>query len=405
MARGRLGATSQRGVAVLIAALLVLTVVGLVGGIVWYNFEKSASLSLVAAQRLLQESGDAAVRRVELFYQPVVTIVALGSRVPQLSQMTQRDKDDRLQLILTGLRRYPHLFSLYVGYENGEFDMVTRIGGEGRSDARHALGAPDAAIFAHETITADADGTRHASWAFLDESGKPIDERAPAETAYDPRVRQWYRLAAADGNVHRSDPYIFASSQQIGITLSRKLDGSSVGVFGADLAVHDVSGFLAEKKISESSVAFLFNDRGEVIAYPDESKIQRTVNNQRESTLVPTPIASLGEPALSALFETVRKQGSEGVMPLEVDGQEYLSEVVPIMRQFGESSYLGMVVPVDEIVGPINRIRQDALVYSVAVLLLVLPIYVTLLFLWFDRQMGQASRSLADERDREIDRY
>ncbi len=403
MASGRPGAASHRAVGVLIAALLVLTVVGLVGGIIWYNFQKSTALSVVTAQRLLQESGDAAVRRVELFYEPVVAIVALGSRVPQLAEMSARDKGERLALVLTGLRRYPQLFSLYVGYENGDFDMVSRIGGAERSDARHALGAPDAAVFAHETIAADADGVRRASWTFLDEGGQPVEERAASDAAYDPRGRQWYRLAQADGKVHRSDPYIFASSQQIGITLSRKLDGPTAGVFGADLAVHDVSGFLAEKKISESSVAFLFNDRGEVIAYPDESKIQRAIKNEQESTLVPTTIASLNEPALSALFETVRKQGPDSMMSLDVDGRDYLSEVVPVLRQFGEPSYLGMVAPVDEIVGPFNRIRQDALVYSVAVLLLVLPIYVTLLFVWFDRQMGQASRSPVDSRD--IDRY
>ena len=399
MALGRSDATSQKRVAVLIATLLVLIVVGLVGGIIWYNFEKSSALSVVAAKRLLEESGDATLRRVELFYEPVVTIVALGSRVPELSEMSARDKDERLALVLTGLRRYPQLFSLYVGYENGEFDMVTRIGGDERSDARQALGAPDNAVFAHETIRVDSDGTRHAGWSFLDESGAQIAEQAAAEATYDPRSRQWYRLARADDKVHRSDPYIFASSHEIGITLSRKLDGASAGVFAADLAVRDVSSFLAEKKITPSSVAFLFNDRGEVIAYPDDSKIQRTVKDAQDSTLLPTTIASLGEPALSALYETVSKQGGHAMMPLDVDGRAYLSEVVPILRRFGETSYLGIVVPVDEIVGPINRIRSDALVYSVAVLLLVLPLYVTLVFIWFERQLRRGSYSIGDLHD------
>jgi hypothetical protein len=399
MALGRSDATSQKRVAVLIATLLVLIVVGLVGGIIWYNFEKSSALSVVAAKRLLEESGDATLRRVELFYEPVVTIVALGSRVPELSEMSARDKDERLALVLTGLRRYPQLFSLYVGYENGEFDMVTRIGGDERSDARQALSAPDNAVFAHETIRVDGDGTRHGDWSFLDESGAQIAERAAAEATYDPRSRQWYRLAKADDKVHRSDPYIFASSHEIGITLSRKLDGASAGVFAADLAVRDVSSFLAEKKITPSSVAFLFNDRGEVIAYPDDSKIQRTVKDAQDSTLLPTTIASLGEPALSALYETVSKQGGHAMMPLDVDGRAYLSEVVPILRRFGETSYLGIVVPVDEIVGPINRIRSDALVYSVAVLLLVLPLYVTLVFIWFERQLRRGSYSIGDLHD------
>jgi hypothetical protein len=212
-------------------------------------------------------------------------------------------------------------------------------------------------------------------------------------------VRQWYRLAQADDKVHRSDPYIFASSQEIGITLSRKLDGASQGVFGADLAVREVSNFLAEKKISSSSEAFLFNDRGEIIAFPDDSKIRRAVKNEQESTLIPTTIASLGDPAIAALYERVQKQGDQRMMRLEVDGRTYLSQVVPIMQRVGEADYLGMVAPVDEITAPINRIRTDALMYSLAVLLLVLPLYVTLVFVWLDRRLGQTSFSAADLRD------
>ena len=304
-----------------------------------------------------------------------------------------------MALIIAGLRHYPQLFSLYVGYDNGDFDMVTRVDGQGRSDARKTLGAPDAAVFAHETIRVGSDGVRRASWSFLDDSGAQIGQQPAADAGFDPRLRQWYRLAHDDDKVHRSDPYIFASSQEIGITLSRKLDGASSGVFGADLAVREVSRFLAEKKISSSSQTFLFNIHGEIIAYPDDSKIQRAIKNEQESTLVPTTIASLGDPVIAALYEAMQKQGDERMLRLDVNGRAYLSRVVPIMRQLGEADYLGMVVPVDEIIAPINHLRTETLLYSLAVLLLVLPLYVTLVFVWLDRRAGQASFSLSDLRD------
>jgi adenylate cyclase len=398
MAQRDFATQSSKGIQIGIAALLVFIVVGLVGGIIWYNFEKSASLTVDTAERLLAASSDDAVHRIELFYEPVLAIVALASRVPQISEMTTRERDDRAALVITGLRRYPQLFSLYVGYDNGDFDMVTRVDGEERSAARKTLGAPDTAFFAHEVIRADSNGQRRTVWTFLDENGASIGEQAAVEAAYDPRVRQWYRLAHDDDKVHRSDPYIFASSQEIGITLSRKLDGASQGVFGADLAVREVSNFFAQRKISDSSEAFLFNDRGEVIAFPDGSKIQRAVKNEQESTLVPTTIASLGDPVISALYERVQKQADERMMRLDVEGRTYLSRIVPIMRKVGEADYLGMVVPVDEITAPIDRIRTDALIYSLAVLLLVLPLYVILVFVWLDRRLGQTSFSVSDLR-------
>ena len=392
------GEPPRKGVQLGIAAFLVLIVVALVGWIIWYNFEKTASLTVETAERLLAESSDDAVRRVELFYEPVLAIVALASRVPEISDMTTRERDERLALAMSGLRRYPQLFSIHVGYDNGDFDMVSRVGGDERSTVRKTLGAPDASFFAHEVIRTESDGTRRASWTFLDDGGTQIEERAPVDTAYDPRERQWYSLARGDGKVHRSDPYVFASSQQIGITISRKLDGASSGVLGADLALREISSFLAQKKISPSSMAFLFNGRGEIIVYPDDSKMQRALKNERESTLVPTTIASLGNPVISALYAAAQRQGNDRMMRLDVDGRAYLSRVAPVMQQFGETDYLGMVVPVDEITGPIDRIRSDALVYSLVVLLLVLPLYVTLVFIWLDHRLGRRSLSLSDIR-------
>lgn len=380
-----------------IAALLIVIVIGLMGGIVWFNFQKTADLSVIEGQRLLAESSNDAVHRVELFYEPVLAIVALAARVPRITEMQAGNDNERLGLVLTGLRRYPQLFSLYVGYSNGDFDMVTRIDGDERSAARKALGAPDAAVFAHEVIHSDNDGVRRATWSFLDREGALIAEQPPAVTTFDPRLRQWYRLALEDGDVHRSDPYVFASNDEIGITLSRRLYGSTSGAFGADLAMREVSNFLAEKKISPSSLAFIFNAKGEIVAYPDESKIDHTVRDPETATLVPTTIASLKNPVLTTLFEGAKKLGNEQMIPLKVDGRSYISEVLPIMGQFGGSDFLGVVVPVDEITGPIDAIRSKALLYSIAVLALALPLYGTLVFFWLDRRSGRAP-SMADFR-------
>src|SRR5579863_6436585 len=378
-----------------IACLLIAMVVGLVGGIIWYNFDKTAALSVIAGQKLIAESSSDTAHRIELFYEPVLAIVALASRVPRIADADVNNDSDRLSLVITGLKRYPQLFSLYVAYDNGDFDLVTRIGGKDRAVERDTLGAPETAAFAHEVISTGSDGVRRTRWSFLDDNGAVIQQRDPVEANYDPRVRQWFRLALGNDDVHRSDPYIFAASQEIGITLSRRLKGSTTGVFGADLAMRDVAGFLKEKKITRSSEVFIFNAKGEIVAYPDESKIDRTVTNSQESTLVPTTIASLKEPVLTALYKGAKKLGNERMIPLEVEGRAYISEVLPIMQQFGGSDFLGVVVPVKEITGPIDAIRTQALIYSIAVLALALPLFGTMVFVWLDRRLGR-SASLSD---------
>ena len=389
---------------VAISVVMVVVIVGLLGGILWYNFQKTTKLTIVGAERLLAESSDKTLNRVKLFYEPIIAIVALASRVPQIAKMDTGVDGQRPAMMMTGLRRYPQIFSLEVGFDNGDFEMVTRVSGVERAAVRQRLDAPDDAVFAHELITGGDSGDRTTRWTFLANDGTPIQNRVADQMTYDPRKRQWYVLAKQDENVHQSDAYLFASSQEIGVTLSRRLSGGQAGVFGADMSLHEISDFLADQKITKSSVAFIFGDDGAVMAFPDESKINKNISNERESTVVSTTIASLNDPAISALFEQFRQHLDGNVWMMNVGGRDYLERVGAFVNPFGKDKYLGMVVPVDEITRDIDEIRFDALVQSIVVLLLVLPLFLTVIFVWIDTRLGRKPFSLADFRKIDFDK-
>lgn len=389
---------------VAIAVVMVVVIVGLLGGILWYNFQKTTKLTIASAERLVAESSDKTVNRVKLFYEPVIAIVALASRVPQIAKMDTGIGGQRPALMMAGLRRYPQIFSLEVGFDNGDFEMVTRISGDERAAVRQKLGAPDEAVFAHELIVSGDNGDRTTHWTFLADDGTPLEMRITDEATYDPRKRQWYTLGEKDEKVHQSDAYLFASSEEIGVTLSRHLGGAQAGVFGADLSLHEISSFLADQKITKSSVAFIFGDDGSVMAFPDESKLNKNISNERESTVVPTKIASLNDPAISELFEQFREHLDGNVWMMNVGGRDYLAHVGAFANPFGESEYLGMVVPVDEITRDIDEIRFDALVGSVVILLLVLPLFLTIIFVWIDIRLGRKPFSLADFKKIDFDK-
>lgn len=48
------------------------------------------------------------------------------------------------------------------------------------------------------------------------------------------------------------------------------------------------------------------------------------------------------------------------------------------------------MVPLDEIEEPVIAARNEALFHSIVVLLLVLPLYATLIIGWIDRRLGRA---------------
>ena len=50
---------------------------------------------------------------------------------------------------------------------------------------------------------------------------------------------------------------------------------------------------------------------------------------------------------------------------------------------------MAIAVPIDEIERPIIELRNRTLFYSIAVLVFVLPLYVTLIVAWIDRRLGR----------------
>ena len=51
---------------------------------------------------------------------------------------------------------------------------------------------------------------------------------------------------------------------------------------------------------------------------------------------------------------------------------------------------MAIAVPIDDIERPIIELRNRTLFYSIAVLVFVLPLYVTLIVAWIDRRLGRS---------------
>jgi adenylate cyclase len=374
-----------------ITGLLVLFVVALVGGIIWFNAQKTQELMVADAEQLMIETGEKVTDRIRLLYDPIYAIVGLGSQVSNLTAPLPPDGSDgpypALKLMLRGLRIYPQILSFYVGYENGDFYMVTHIAGEGADQLRTALAAPPKAVFANEIVSENTNGQRMVRWNYLAEDGTIIDSSKPVPATFDPRSRPWYETAKNSDDVEHSGLYIFSSSGEPGFTLSRRFGDSVKGVVGADLAARQISQFLREQRITPSSTAFIFTPLGEIVAMPDETEMAAITKSVQANTMISLPkMDDMNNPLLSEVFASY----TTGRAKLyAVDGRSYVGRVVPIPPRYGARQLLAVMVPVDEIEQPVIAARNGALFRSIVILVLVLPLYVTLIIVWIDRRLGR----------------
>lgn len=372
-----------------ITALLVLIVVALAGGIIWYNLRKSTELMVAAAERQMEETAAKISDRIRILYDPMYAIVGIASQAPDMKALLADNGRVGMPMILRILRFYPQILALYVGLDDGSLFSVNHIVGESRARIRNSLAAPENTAFANRIMTTRNDGVRDEHWVFLDNDGVEIGytERIPA--TFDPRLRPWYGPALHSDHVELSDLYIFALNKEPGFTLSHGFRAAVPGVFGADLAAMDLSGFLNEQRITPGSLSFILTRSGEIVAYPDEARMA-AILPQGSQTMVALPqLSELKDPVATGLFEAYRKSSAAGNFVYDVAERSYIGRVVEIPARYGHDQLLGIAVPIDEIQQPAIALRNQTLFYSIAFLVLALPLYVTLVVVWIDRRLAR----------------
>jgi adenylate cyclase len=372
-----------------ITALLVLIVVALAGGIIWYNLRKSTEFMLAAAARQIVETGEKISDRIKLLYDPLYAIVGIASQVPEIKTPLGDNGHPPMAALLRVLRFYPQILSLYVGLENGDYFGVTHIAGESRARFRDAFKAPENAAFATKIITSGKDGARMESWVFLDDDGAEVGRDDTVVPDFDPRQRPWYGPALRSDHVEASDLYIFVLNNEPGFTLSRSFRATTPGVFGADLTETDLSEFLGKQRITPGSLSFIFTRSGGIVAYPDQARLSAILPGGGQTVVALPQLSELKDSVAAGLFVAYQKSRAAENFIYDVADRSYIGRVVEIPARYGRDQLLGITVPIDEIEQPAIALRNQTLFYSIAFLAFTLPLYVTLIVFWIDRRLGR----------------
>lgn len=240
------------------------------------------------ADDLLKAAAEESADLLETHVAPAERAVTIFSRLagsdPDASLMSYDDA------FLETLRTTPQLSGLFIGTPEGGFSFVSRI------DEGYRL----------KTTDID-DGDRTTQLEFVDADGVPTRSELDPGDSFDPTVRPWYELAIESPNeVVWTDPYVFFTSQRLGITVARTIerDGETIGVIGADIELGSLSEFLAALRVGENGGTFITDDDGVVIAHPDAALIQRPDGDGFRTV----NISEIDDPLAQAVFASKRDQ-------------------------------------------------------------------------------------------------
>jgi HD-GYP domain-containing protein (c-di-GMP phosphodiesterase class II) len=292
-------------------------------------------------------------------------------------------------VMVGALNANPQLYSVYFALSNGEFLQVIAVRGNAR--VRETIRAPATASFAvrqiesnpllndpvDEPMSAPANAAasttvkgpmkgpakRPDHWLFL-AANETVIGKANIQTAFDASSRPWYAGAQSRPGVFITQPYVYASSQAMGLTIAEALPDQA-GVFGADLALGGLDAYARDSLEGRDGGIVVTDDIGRVLS------AHATPRFGGDPIVLKQSAALSENPFFAEASHLVLHDGSL-IASIRSEPFAYASRSVPVTAE--QTLHVIAFAPMSLYAGPIDRARNEIVLFAGLLLLIFLPL-------------------------------
>lgn len=306
----RFGSPRRKHVAI---AVVLLVIVQLFAVLVSGFGARASSVS--GARDAIQREGNTVVESILRHLDPAEQSVDVTARL-LTDSLIDTTSPGLEQYLFTQLAVMPQMTGAFIGYPDGSFVFVS-LDGDGFQSKRIETGLERTV----EIRTYDRDFTLTSVEEVFDD-------------VYNPTERPWFEDAAAADELIWTDPYVFFSSRQPGVTASRavRADGELVAVVGVDVELSGLTNFLDNLAVAKSGEAFVTS--AEHVVGAPSAYIERTmVDADGDIHLLTTEDLGLGVFASDQPGEVERVDTGDGhdlVLALDFPDDQRLEWVMII---------------------------------------------------------------------------
>ncbi|MET4170916.1 adenylate/guanylate cyclase domain-containing protein [Bradyrhizobium sp. 215_C5_N1_1] len=363
----------------------VVLLVGLT--LVYLSFERVTAITRTAASGFIEKVAQLGADHIDEQFKNVRDNLDILSGLPPIQEADIADNTRLYSLMAAMLRNNPQLFNLYVGYEDGSFiemDVIDRA----QPSFRKGLNVDEDAAFRLVVISRTAGAAPVTQ--YLSENLIQVAEVA-GPASYDPRQRPWYVEAFKNDKTLLTGPYVFYATGEPGYTLRTPLREGRRGVIAGDLLLNRFEDMLAEQKLGQSGLAFLFNDAGRIVGHPEMNRLMAEIPERQDDL---PQIGALKLPALVPVIRSWRDGGAAQQFFADASGRTYVAAVHRLETAGSANIRMAMVAPLDEFYAQIIDERRTLFALALAFVGATLPFA-----FWLGSLMARPLRKLADETD------
>lgn len=325
--------------------------------VVTTSYLSSERAILEHARGLMAGAGANAVEHTKRFLEPAGETTEQAMRVLNSGLVGTTDHETMERYFFQLLQTEPQIAGINYGDEEGNFVYVMNSTGPGPYRTK---------------FIRMEDGVRYVDYIWRTENYEVVARDSDPRDRYDARTRPWYIKASELDDRIWTNPYIFFSSQQPGITVAAPVvfpDKGLQGVVGVDIEISDISTFLSELQVSEGGAAIILNQDGSVLAHPDPNQIK--VENE-DGSLSFANIREIDDPISRTAFANIDRTevvAENSQLDFVFRGNEYLGLFSPLAG-VDLPWTIAVYAPEDDFIGEIksNRARNIWIAAAISVL-------------------------------------
>lgn len=345
-----------------IATLFILLFTLLGSALIALQFQQGARQGLEHERQNFLQYRQQLALALQLNERPARMSLSL-LRSGQLAAMTNlTDRLAYLPQLAEVLANSPSYGAVYAGYEDGDFFLVRKL----TERAKTQLGGVPAA----SSLLVQSLSQGKGEFLYFDQRLSLLERRSMPNYRYDPRSRDWYKQARWRAGIATTNPYLFFTTKEPGMTLAVESDDRRA-VIGLDTSVEGLSALIGKLQLPAQSQVILFDEYATLLAADP-----RHLPSFEQLSQLPM-LASLPHPALADLQQRIISQPTLLSDPAELnltaaDGSDWLVNLSPL----GSDSpfHIALLVSADLLY---QQARDEALVnlgWALVGLLLLLPV-------------------------------
>ncbi|MBD3655911.1 MULTISPECIES: HD domain-containing phosphohydrolase [Marinobacter] len=360
--------SAQVSLALLIASTITFGMLVLTLVLVGQSFRGMENAKATAAADATHQLTVSVNDRIRAIIEPTSVTLTLLSHDPLTRASSLDARLQRLPVIADALRQNDIVSAVYTGYDNGESFLLRKVRSSG---ILHFPDAPQQAWFLLQTMTLDDTGTRIGEWRFYDRNLQLLRQERRPDYNYDPRERGWFKAARTTAATHVSEPYVFYTTRELGLTLSRQAAGaadninSNGSVSGIDVTVSDLSRQIADLRQTPGSRIAIINREQTVLAYSHPDRLPARTDQE-------DPLYHLEEIPDSPLPMASGLADSERAERFTLAGEDWYGMTAPLTTLGPEELTIVIAIPADELLAEVwsALARQTGIASLIALVLL-----------------------------------